>query len=342
MSDPPALSVVIPNYRRPDLLRRCLHSVLAAQSASAHAVELIVVDDGSRDASCALVREQFPAVRLIALEVNRGYPGAVNAGIAASRGEWVLTLNNDTTVDPALFDRLLETVGPRPDVGLAAAQQRFSAAPGIIYSAGTVLDTRGQASDRLMGAPIAAGESEPVEVFGACGAAALYRRSLLTELGGFDQRFAFGLEDVDVAWRAQMGGWRCLYVPDAIVYHDLGGTIRHGSDLRLFQAGRNRWLLIAKNLDTRQLLRTLPQILAFDLAYIVYAGVRLRTLTPIRSRLAGLRLWREARAAGAPGRRAVTLTPALPLRAALARRRMWRHAGSDAKPVAAPRWSDGS
>jgi GT2 family glycosyltransferase len=279
-------------------------------------------------------------VKLIALPENRGYPAAVNAGIAASRGTWVLTLNNDTTVDPELFGQLLETVRSRPDIGIAAAQQRFSSDHSIIYSAGTVLDGRAHASDRLMGAPASASESEPIEVFGACGAAALYRRSMLAELGGFDERFAFGLEDVDVAWRAQMCGWRCLYVPGAIVYHDLGGTIAHGSELRLYQAGRNRLLLIAKNLHTRQLLRLLPRILWFDIAYVGYACLRFRTLAPLRGRVAGIREWRTARAAGAAGRTPVELAPPQPLRAALGRRRSWDRAQTARDAPPAPRWLD--
>jgi GT2 family glycosyltransferase len=326
----PALSVVIPNYQRGERLRDCLRSVQAAVAQANHEVEVIVVDDGSGDDSCAIVGSEFPAVALVALPVNRGYPTAVNAGIGASRGEWILTLNNDTTVDPDLFNSLLDVATSMPGIGLVAAQQRFASAPGVIYSAGMQIDARAHASDRLMGAPVSASETEPVNVFGACGAAALYRRSLLARLGGFDERFRFGLEDADLAWRAQMHGWCCLYAPGAIVYHDLGGTVPHGSDLRLFQAGRNRWLLIAKNLDTRQLMKHLPRILVFDLAYLGYACLRLRSLAPLRGRIAGLRLWRSARAAGAAGRRPVALSPATPLRDALSRRRAWRHAGAPA------------
>jgi GT2 family glycosyltransferase/glycosyltransferase involved in cell wall biosynthesis len=327
----PALSVVIPNYRRPELLHRCLTSVEAARATCEAKVEVIVVDDGSRDGSCRLVRREFPEVKLIALDPNRGYPGAVNAGIAASTGDWILTLNNDTTVAPQVFDRLLEVALCDPLLGLAAAQQRFSSDPQRIYSAGTVLDGRAHATDRLMGAPASASERRPVDVFGACGAAALYRRSMLEQIGGFDEMFEFGLEDVDVAWRARMRGWRCLYVPEAIVYHDLGGTVPHGSRRRLYQAGRNRWLLIAKNLDGRRLRRLLPAMLVFDLAYLAYACPRFRTLAPLRGRVAALRLWRVARRTGSAGRAPVALPSPEPLRTAirraLSRERAWRHAG---------------
>jgi GT2 family glycosyltransferase/glycosyltransferase involved in cell wall biosynthesis len=320
------LSVVIPTYRRPELLRRCLESVMAARAASSHRVEVVVVDDGSGDESCAMVSSEFPGATLVELGRNRGYAGAVNAGVSAGSGEWVLTLNNDTTVEPDLFDELLAVAQSELDIGIVAAQQRFASDRGRLYSAGMQLDARGHASDRLMGLPVSAGESEPTEVFGACGAAALYRRSLLEQLGGFDERFTFGLEDADVAWRARMGGWRCVYAPGAVVYHELGGTVAHGSERRLFLAGRNRWLLIAKNLDRGQLLRHLVSIVSFDVAYVAYACLRLRSLAPLRGRIAGLREWRTVRAQGAAGRVPVALAPPAPLREALGRRRAWRHA----------------
>ena len=331
----PDISAVIPNYRRPDLLRRCLASVALAQEAAACSVEIVVVDDGSGDDSCEMVRREFPGVRLVSIAENRGYPGAVNTGVAAARGHWILTLNNDTFVERSVFDELLAVARADPAIGSVAAQQRFASDPSTIYSAGMTVDRRGQASDRLMGRPISESESEPVEVFGACGAAALYDRRMLDELGGFDERFAFGLEDADVSWRARMRGRRCLYAPRAVVYHDLGGTIPHGSDLRFFQAGRNRLLLIAKNLDTRQMITFGPQIVLFDLLYVSYAAVRLRTLTPLRGRVAGLRMWSAMRAAGAAGRAHVELAPPVSFRSVLARRRSWRLGSAEIVEAAA-------
>jgi GT2 family glycosyltransferase len=319
----PALSVVVPHYRRPDLLMRCLESLRdSCQSVEAR-TEVIVVDDGSRDESCQLVRESFPEFILVALERNGGYPAAVNAGIRASSGEWVLTLNNDTKVERGSLDALLAVARSSPDIGSVAAQQRFLSHPHLIYSAGVEVDRRGQAADRLIGHPVADSEHEPIEVFAACGAAALYRRAMLEELGDFDERFLFGLEDVDVAWRGHMRGWLCLYAPAAVVYHDLGATVPHGSELRFVQAGRNRLLLIAKNMTTRQLLRYAPGIALFDLLYVAYGLLRLRTLSPLRGRLDGLRLWRSMRRAGASGRVALDLAPATKFSEVMRRRGAW-------------------
>jgi GT2 family glycosyltransferase len=291
-------------------------------------VEVVVVDNGSGDESCQLVRERFPDFLLVALERNGGYPTAANAGIQASSGEWVLTLNNDTVVEDGALESLLAVARSSSDVGSVAAQQRFLSHPEVIYSAGVTVDRHGQAADRLIGHPLDDSEHEPMEVFAACGAAALYRRAMLDELGGFDTRFMFGLEDVDVAWRGQMRGWRCLYAPSAVVYHDLGATVPHGSELRFVQAGRNRLLLIAKNMSTPQLVKHAPGIFLFDLLYVTYGVLRLRTLAPLRGRWQGLQLWRSMRRAGASGRRDVDLAQAPRFRDVLRRRKAWRFATS--------------
>jgi GT2 family glycosyltransferase len=332
----PALSVIVPNYRRPDLLMRCLESLREACRCSRLTVEVIVVDDGSEDDSCRLVRESFPEFLVVALERNSGYPAAVNAGIEKSSGEWVLTLNNDTTIEGGALESLIEAARSRPDIGSVAAQQRFLSHPQVIYSAGVMVDRYGQAADRLIGHPIADSESGAVEVFAACGAAALYRRTMLDELGGFDELFLFGLEDVDVAWRAHMRGWRCLYAPSAIVYHDLGATVPHGSELRFVQAGRNRLLLIAKNMTARQLLEYGPKMIMFDLLYVAYGVLRLRTLAPLRGRWDGLRLWRAMRRSGSAGRRRVDLAPARGFGEVMRRREAWRFATPSSSDLQSP------
>jgi GT2 family glycosyltransferase len=161
-----------------------------------------------------------------------------------------------------------------------------------------------------------------VEVFGACGGAGLYRRAMLDEIGGFDTSFFFALDDADVAWRAQMRGWRCLYTPRAVVHHHHGATVSHGSCLKYFHVGLNRVRMLAKNADARQLRRYGLQMIGYDLAYVSFAAITDRTLAPLRGRLKGLREWRSYRRAGA-GRRPVDLAPTRGLRAALTRRAAW-------------------
>jgi GT2 family glycosyltransferase len=166
-------------------------------------------------------------------------------------------------------------------------------------------------------------EREPTEVFGASGGAAMYRRAMLEEIGGFDESFFAYLEDVDVAWRAGMRGWRCLYVPDAVVTHHHSATLGHGSSRKYFLVGRNRVRLLAKNASTAQLRRYGPWMLFDDLAYIGFIALTQLTFAPLAGRFAGLREWRRYRRAGAAGRREIPLARVSGVRAALRRQKVW-------------------
>jgi GT2 family glycosyltransferase len=170
-------------------------------------------------------------------------------------------------------------------------------------------------------------------VFGACAGAALFRRAMLTDIGGFDGGYFLYLDDADVAWRSRMAGWRALYVPDAIVWHAHSATTRHGSSFKYFHVGRSRIRLIAKNADRRQLVRYGAQMLAFDLGYIIFVALTDRSLAPLRGRLAGLREWRTVRRQAAEQRRPVELERRQGFAAALRRRRAWLDGSVPARPA---------
>lgn len=323
MTGAPAVSVVVVNHRRRELLAACLQSLQVALHELEEGSEAIVVDNGSYDGSVELVRERYPGVELIALPENVGFGAAVSRAVVCSSGEWVLLVNNDATIAPDAVVQLLRAGRTADDVGSVAAQMRFAAPPRAINSAGIDVDRLGVAYDRLVGAPPESAEHEPVEVFGASGGAALYRRDMLRHIGGFDESFFVFLEDVDVAWRARMEGWRCLYVPAAVVHHHHSATAGHASDFKHFHVGLNRMRLLAKNADGRHLARYGIAIAAYELAYVAYACVADRTLAPLRGRLLGLRQWASYRRRAASARRPVDLAPVRGLRAALDRRAAW-------------------
>jgi GT2 family glycosyltransferase len=317
------VSAVVVNFRRPDILGDCLRSLQQALAVTGGETELVVVDNASGDESLELIARVAPEAIVLEMPSNLGFPTAVSHGIRVSSGEWVLLINNDVIVEPDAVRDLLDAVRSAPHLGSAAAQMRFAGGQaGIINSAGIGVDRLGIAYDRLLGEPVAASETEPVEVFGACCGAALLRRAMLDQIGGFDESFFFALDDADIAWRAQMHGWRSVYVPSAVVHHHHGATIGHGSSLKYFHVGLNRVRMLAKNADGRQLRRYGPAMLGYDLAYIAFTAVTDRTLAPLRGRLQGLREWRSYRRAGA-ARRPVELAPTRGLRAALVRRAAW-------------------
>jgi GT2 family glycosyltransferase len=329
-----SISAIVVNHRRPEMTRACLGALEEALGRVVGPTEIVVVDNGSGDESCEVIGRAAPAATLLELPRNLGFPSAASEGIRRSNGDWALLVNNDVIVEPDAVAEMLAVGESAPDVGSVAAQMRFASAPGVINSAGIGVDRLGIGYDRLLGAPLSASETEPVEVFGACGGASLHRRSMLEEVGGMDETYFFALDDVDLAWRARMRGWRCLYAPSAVVHHHHGATTAHGSDLKYFHVGLNRVRTLAKNADRGLLLRYALGMAAYDAAYVGFACVTDRTLAPLRGRLRGLREWRAYRRAGR-ARRPVELEPIRGLRAALGRRSVWaRH--SAASERAAP------
>lgn len=317
-----AVSTIIVNHERRDLLKMCLDSLERAFQQVEENSELIVVDNGSRDGSVELVREQFPAVKVVELDRNHGFAGGVTRGVAQARGEWIAVFNNDTTVEPDAIAVMLAAGRLHPRVGSVAAQMRFADRRQVLNSAGLELDRLGVAADRLVGTPLAdVRETAPYEVFGATGGAAIFRRKMLDQVGGFDETFFAFFEDADLAWRAQAHGWRALYAPEAVVYHHHSATAQHGSPAKLYLVGRNRVRTLAKNASNGMLLLNTPWILAYDTAYVAYASANSRSLAALRGRVDGLREWRTYRRSGAPHRRPLPLRRPLGFRRALQRHR---------------------
>ncbi len=317
------VSALVVNRDARDLLLACLDSLERGLTDLGGPAEVVVVDNGSSDGSADAVRSRHPRARIVELASNEGFAAGVNAGVAASSGRWLLLLNNDATIEPGAVAALLRAAAGRADVGSLAAQMRF-ARNGAINSAGLGVDRLGVAFDRHLGeAPSAAG-ADVVEVFGASAGAALVRRAMLEEIGGFDASLFMYLDDVDVAWRARMAGWTCLYVPAAVVHHHHSASSVHGSAFKHLHVGRNRVRLLARHATTAQLLRYGPAIVANDLGYVIVAGLGDRTLAPLRGRLQGIRAWPRDRAAGRATRRPVRLAEIQGPRRALARRRAAR------------------
>jgi GT2 family glycosyltransferase len=312
------LSIVVVASRHREPLLECLEACTVA-AARVPDCELIVVDNGSL---AALVRERYPAAKLVTPGFNSGFAGGAAKGIAAANGRWVALVNDDARVEPDALAAMV-AAGERSDsIGAVASQVRFSRAPARVNSAGIAVDRLGIATERLAGAPIeAAGQG--CDVFGPSACLALYRRAMLAQIGGFDERFFAYLEDVDVAWRARAAGWRCVYEPRAIAYHRGSATSGHGSAQKYFLVGRNRVRLLARNATARQLLVACPAMIAYDCAYVAYAALADRTLAPLRGRLAGLRGWRDERRSH---RRAVELGR-VSWRASLAQHRAYRELG---------------
>jgi GT2 family glycosyltransferase len=302
----PAISVVIVAYRQREALTEALRSVMDAAARVPGGAELIVVDNG---ALADHVRAVAPAALVIEPGENLGFAGGVQRGVERAQGEWVALVNDDARIEPDSLVRLLQAGAGDERLGTVAAQVRFESAPERINSAGIVVDTLGVASERLAGRPVSqAGKA--CEVFGASGCFVLYRRAMLQQTGGLEPRFFAYLEDVDLAWRARAAGWLARYEPRAVAYHRGSASSGSGSAGKYFLVGRNRVRLLARNATGARLARSLPGIVLYEVAYVLYAALTDRTLAPLRGRLQGLREFRAFRAETDGTRRDVTLAPA--------------------------------
>lgn len=264
---------------------------LAAQTFTEF--ELLLVDNGSTDDSlerfAQLTRQADLSVRIIRNQRNHGFAPACNQAIDATDSPFVVMVNNDTVPEAGWLEQLVATAESDRTVGMVASKMLFAHQPERINSAGIALDWTGIAWDRLGGVLDQPQEAATMEVFGPCGGAALYKRALLDQLGGFDSDFFAYLEDVDLAWRAQLNGWRCLYQPRARILHAHSATSGEGSPFKSFHLGRNKVWMIAKNYPNPWLARNLPLILSYDLMAAAYGFVKRGDAALLRGRIAGWR-----------------------------------------------------
>lgn len=254
---PPRVSVIIPHWNGRQHLHDCLTS-LRQQTFADH--EVILVDNGSTDGSQEYVRSEFPEVILVELGENRGFTGACNAGYAASRGEFVCLLNNDTETDPQWTEVLVDTFERHPRAGIVAGKMLLFDQRDHFHTAGDYYRVNGIPGNRGVWQADHGQYDREEPVFSACGGAAAYRRAMVDQIGFLDDAFFFSCEDIDLAWRAHLAGWEVIYAPGAIVYHKLkasGGSGVIGS----YHDGRNFLYVIWKNYPTPLLRRHAADIL---------------------------------------------------------------------------------
>lgn len=271
------VTVVIPNYNGIRFLGDCL-TALSQQEPDTPEYRVLVVDNGSKDGSLELMKEQFPQVSVIGLSENTGFCHAVNAGIQASEAPYVLLLNNDTKVKPCFIKNLFRAIDERPDAFSVSAKMLMWDKNELVDSAGDRYCVLGWAYSRGKG-KAAARYEKPCSVFSACGGAAIYRRSVLEKIGLFDELHFAYLEDLDIGYRAGIYGYRSYYEPSAEVIHY--GSASSGSRYNEWKTGMaaaNSVYVIAKNMPLLQWIWNLPFLLAgFFLKFLFFVKKRMGT-----------------------------------------------------------------
>lgn len=242
------ISVIVVNWNRAELLHNALESLARQRGVE---FETIVVDNGSVDRSLEVAAQQaarHPSLklRLIANRSNRGFCAANNQGIAASRAALVALLNNDAEADAGWLAALRRAFQGDAAVGMAASKILVYEDPSRIDKAGHLIYPDGQNRGRGSGEPDVGQYERVEETLWPDGCAAMYRRAMLEQIGGFDEDFyAYG-DDAELGLRARIAGWTCLYVPEAVVRHHRAATLGLDSSRRLELIERNRVLLAAK------------------------------------------------------------------------------------------------
>jgi GT2 family glycosyltransferase len=276
-----AVGIIVVNFNGGGLVLDAVGSALA-QSLPPRRV--LVMDNASSDGSADAIVEAYPVVELVRLGRNAGFAAANNVGIEMLDDcEFVALLNPDAFADPSWLESLVTAARAHGHFASFASRIERANEPGILDSAGDVYHVYGTAWPGRQGKP-AASAAAPMEVFGASGAAALYRREWLVRVGSFDGRYFCYFEDVDLNLRLQVAGGRCLYVPDARVRHVGGATSGGLSEFTIYHSQRNVVWTYVKSMPPHLFWRYLPLHLLLNLGSVLTYAARGHTRTLLRAK----------------------------------------------------------
>lgn len=262
------ITIVIPNYNGKHFMEPCLAS-LSRQTYKDF--EILVVDNASTDRSIEYLKENYPDVKIIALDQNYGFSKAVNSGIRHSSAPYVILLNNDTTVDPHFVDEMRKAIEQSPRIFSVSSKMIQMYHPELIDSAGDLYTLPGWGVCRGVGRPVS-NYSEADEIFSACAGASIYRRRVFQKIGYFDENHFAYLEDIDIGYRAKIYGYKNMYCPAALVRHVGSGT--SGSKYNAFKvklSARNNIYVNYKNMPLPFLaLNFIPLLLGYLVKYVFF------------------------------------------------------------------------
>ncbi len=262
----PRVSITIPTWNGKHHLETCLPSL---KRQTFQDFEVIIVDNGSQDGTLEWLHDYYPDMRIEAQATNIGVTAAFNVGVQAAQGEYIVLLNNDTEAEPNWLEELVRVADKYPTAGSVSSKMKVWADRTLIHTAGDYYTVSGRPGNRGVWQKDDGRWEQEEWIFGPCGGAGLYRRTLFETVGTFDDRFGSYLEDVDLAWRAQLAGLGCVFAPHAVVYHKISAT--GGGAFASFYNGRNWIYVLIKNMPTSLLRRFVFAILREQLKVSVEA-----------------------------------------------------------------------
>lgn len=251
----PTVSIIVLNWNGKQYLETCLSSLIQQTYSD---IEIIFVDNGSCDGSVEFVKSKYPGVIIVHHDKNLGFAMGVNSGIMVSNGKYIATINNDAQADKKWIAGLVSVMESNANTGCCASKMLNYYERDKIDSAGIVIYQNGNAYDRGAREKDIGQYDSQEEVFGACAGAALYRKEMLDEIGLFDKGYFAYFEDVDLSFRMHLFGWKCIYVPDAVVYHMHSATSKQQSPFKIFYIERNKLWNMWKYFPVKLLILQLP------------------------------------------------------------------------------------
>lgn len=268
------ISVIVLTYNSLKFIDRCLDSIFNQHLSD---MEVIAVDNGSSDGTVEFIQEHYPKAKLIMNKFNRGACQARNQGIAASRGDWILTLDCDAVLADDFFKTAVTFIQSNINRHLGMIQPKIlNYDKNTVYSCGINLTWIRRFYDIGQGESGLKRFNNTKNIFGACSATAFYRREMLEDIkeksGYFDTRLFFLVEDVDLSWRARNKKWETVFLPRLVSYHS-GGSSGFNPKMRQYLCLRNRWRSIIKNEGPlRYCLKIFP-VLFYDFPRVIYLAV---------------------------------------------------------------------
>jgi len=261
------LTVVIPNYNGKHFLKECFESLMNQD----YSFDVIIVDNASEDGSVEYIEKNYPEFSIIQNKENLGFAAAVNQGINRSQTEYVFLLNNDVELEPDCISNIVDCL-EKDDKTFAVTSKM------VQYQNRDRIDDAGD-EYTVMGWTKKVGHNKSPqdynqerETFSACAGAAIYRKSVFDKIGLFDENFFAYMEDVDISYRARIHGYKCIYCPEAVVYHRGSGT--SGSQYNKFKiklAARNNVYVPYKNMPWPQLILNSPfLLLGYFIKYLFF------------------------------------------------------------------------
>ena len=274
----PIVSVIILNYNGLAFLPRCLETLRATRYRS---LEIIVVDNNSKDGSLDGIHQNFSEVKIIAFDRNWGYSGAYNRAVESASGDILVLLNFDVEVEPDWLEQPLELFAADPRLGacqpkLRGLKQRthfeyagacggFMDRYGYPFARGRIFDVLEEDN----------GQYDDVrECFWATGASLMVRKSAYLEVGGLDDTFFLHMEEIDLCWRMHLRGWKVCVAPQAIVYHYSGAALSADSYRKIYYNQRNSLMMLIKNYGIGRLLPSFAGRFLLDLVTFVSSPLR--------------------------------------------------------------------